>query len=113
MGISRRRGSLRADHLFTTSETELRKTIKTGGGFDSVCRTIPGLLPWIGSDKSDATTEPFGIGQIHAVWRDYLDQGQPQILNFFAVGDRTLGRTLYMAGVAARPRYMHTFSLMY
>ena len=90
------------------AETELRKTIKTGGGFDSVCRTIPGLLPWIGSDKSDATTEPFGIGQIHAVWRDYLDQGQPQILNFFAVGD-SHARTnpLYGRGCSTATLHAH------
>ena len=68
-------------------ETELREAIKTGEGFDSVCRTIPGLLPWIAQDKAKSTTDPFGIGQIHAVWRDYLTNGQPQILNFFAVGD--------------------------
>lgn len=69
------------------AETELRETIKTGDGFDSVCRTVPGLLPWIGPDKAKSTTNPFGIGQIHAVWRDYLKNGQPQLLNFFAVGD--------------------------
>ena len=69
------------------AEKEIREAIKTGDGFDSVCQTVAGLRPWIGIDKALATTQPFGIAQIHAVWRDYVREGNPEILNFFAVGD--------------------------
>ena len=69
-------------------EIELRETIKNGAHFDAVCKQIPGLQPWVGEDHSTATTDSFGIGEIHAVWRDFLTTSeQPQLLNFFAVGD--------------------------
>jgi len=70
-----------------TGETALRDAIKDGAKFDAICRTIPGLVPWIAADKADPTTQPFGIGEIHSVWRDFVVDGQPLLLNFFAVGD--------------------------
>ena len=36
--------------------------------------TIPGLRPWISPSQATPTTAPFGIGQIHAVWRDYVHE---------------------------------------
>ncbi len=68
-------------------ETELRQAVKDGDTFDSICLQIPGLVPWIAADKADPTTPPFGIGEIHAVWRDWVKDDIPQALNFFAVGD--------------------------
>lgn len=68
-------------------ETALRDAIKDGAKFDAICRTIPGLVPWIAPDKADPTTKPFGIGEIHSVWRDFVVDGEPVVLNFFAVGD--------------------------
>ncbi|MEM7100931.1 MAG: FAD-dependent oxidoreductase [Pseudomonadota bacterium] len=72
------------------AETALREAVKDGDKFDEICRTIPGLVPWIAEGRAEATTPSFGIGQIHAVWRNYLAEGQPQILNFFAVGDSSV-----------------------
>ncbi len=69
------------------AETELRAAIKKGENFDAICRSIPGLVPWIAEDKAVATTPSFGIGEIHAVWRNFVKDGQPQLLDFFAVGD--------------------------
>jgi 2-polyprenyl-6-methoxyphenol hydroxylase-like FAD-dependent oxidoreductase len=68
-------------------ETELRTAIKKGENFDAICRNIPGLVPWIAADKAEATTPSFGIGEIHAVWRDFVEDGKPVLLDFFAVGD--------------------------
>lgn len=68
-------------------ESELRTAVKDGDKFDAICRTIPGLVPWLAEDKSEATTNSFGIGEIHAVWRKFVTEGQPETLNFFAVGD--------------------------
>lgn len=68
-------------------ETELREVVKDGDRFDAICRQIPGLVPWIAPDKAEPTTQPFGIGEIHAVWRSFVDHDQPQVLNFFPVGD--------------------------
>ncbi|NOX52707.1 MAG: FAD-dependent oxidoreductase, partial [Gammaproteobacteria bacterium] len=69
------------------AETELRAAVKNGDYFDSICRTIPGLQPWVNEQVSHATTDTFGIGEIHAVWRDWVSQDKPDVLNFFAVGD--------------------------
>ena len=62
-------------------EHELREAIKSGEQFDSICMTIPGLRPWISPSQATPTTAPFGIGQIHAVWRDYVHENGPQLLN--------------------------------
>jgi 2-polyprenyl-6-methoxyphenol hydroxylase-like FAD-dependent oxidoreductase len=68
-------------------ESELRSAVKDGDKFDAICRTIPGLVPWLAEDKAEATTNSFGIGEIHAVWRNFVHDGKPELLNFFAVGD--------------------------
>ncbi len=68
-------------------ETALRAAVKDGDKFDAICRTVPGLVPWIAEDKAEATTPSFGIGEIHAVWRKFVQADEPQALNFFAVGD--------------------------
>jgi 2-polyprenyl-6-methoxyphenol hydroxylase-like FAD-dependent oxidoreductase len=68
-------------------EARLREAVKDGEQFDAICRTVPGLKPWIDPDRADATTDSFGIGQIHAVWRRFVHDGKPEALNFFAVGD--------------------------
>ena len=72
------------------AETELREAVKDGDRFDAICNTIPGLVPWIAEDKAIATTPPFGIGEIHAVWRNYVQDDQPKVLNFFSVGDSSV-----------------------
>ena len=70
------------------NESELREAVKNGDKFDQICMNIPGLVPWISSDKAIPTTAPFGIGEIHAVWRDYIPSDTaPKLLNYFAVGD--------------------------
>lgn len=68
-------------------ETEIREAIKDGDTYDEICRSIPGLLPWVAADKSEATTSSFGFGDIHAIWHHYVIDGKPAALNYFAVGD--------------------------
>ena len=68
-------------------ETELREAIKTGETYDEICREIPGLNNWMAADKAEATTVSFGFADIHAVWRHYVEDGEPLVLNYFAVGD--------------------------
>jgi 2-polyprenyl-6-methoxyphenol hydroxylase-like FAD-dependent oxidoreductase len=69
-------------------ETEIREAITDGDRYDAICRSIPGLQPWV--EAAEATTEPFGIGDIRAVWRHYVADGKPLAVNFFAVGDASL-----------------------
>ena len=73
---------------------------------------IPGLVPWISSDKATSTTAPFGIGEIHAVWRDYIpSETAPKLLNYFAVGDAA-ARTnpLYGRGCSTGTLHAHLLS---
>lgn len=68
-------------------ETALREAVKDGDQFDLICSAIPGLVPWVRKDVSEATTSSFGFGDIHAVWRHFIKDGKPVALNYFAVGD--------------------------
>lgn len=91
-------------------ERELREAIKSGDRFDAVCRSTPGLAPWIEEGKAEATTEPFGIGDIRAVWRHYVQDDMPLVLNFFAVGDAAL-RTNPLYGRGCSTSILHAHIL--
>ena len=89
-------------------EKELRKAIKSGEKFDEIGMTIPGLRPWLSKNKSEATTAPFGIGNIHAVWRDFTGAGNNHLLNFFAVGDSAIRTNpLYGRGCSTGALHAH------
>jgi len=92
------------------TETELREAIKDGEVFDDVCRSIPGLAPWVAEGKATATTHPFGIGDIRAVWRHYVVDGRPLVKNFFAVGDAEL-RTNPLYGRGCSTSILHAHML--
>jgi 2-polyprenyl-6-methoxyphenol hydroxylase-like FAD-dependent oxidoreductase len=71
-------------------EKALHEAIKSSDQFDLICRSIPGLVPWVAADKAEPTTESFGFGDIHAVWHHFVDDGRAVALNYFAVGDAAL-----------------------
>ncbi|NIP14676.1 MAG: FAD-binding protein [Pseudomonadales bacterium] len=73
-----------------TRETAIKKAVRCGKMFDEICLSIPGLEPWLANGRAEATTEPFGIGDINAVWRRYVCDGRPLARNFFAVGDAAI-----------------------
>lgn len=73
-----------------TPETAIRKAVRSGELFDRICLSIPGLEPWLADGRAEATTDPFGIGDINAVWRTYVNDGTPLALNYFAVGDAAI-----------------------
>tara|TARA_Y100001933_G_scaffold159215_1_gene157487 strand:- start:5915 stop:7411 length:1497 start_codon:yes stop_codon:yes gene_type:complete len=91
-------------------EHELRQAITDGATFDAVCRSIPGLEPWVREDAAEATTEPFGIGDIRAVWRYFVQDGRPLARNFFAVGDAAL-RTNPLYGRGCSTGILHAHML--
>ncbi|MCB1685079.1 MAG: FAD-dependent oxidoreductase [Pseudomonadales bacterium] len=93
-----------------TCELELREAIKSGDRFDTVCRSTPGLAPWVAEGKVEPTTEPFGIGDIRAVWRHYVKNDEPLVLNFFAVGDAAL-RTNPLYGRGCSTSILHAHML--
>jgi 2-polyprenyl-6-methoxyphenol hydroxylase-like FAD-dependent oxidoreductase len=69
------------------AEVALKRAVRDPQQFDNICLNIPGLQPWLTDHRARATTRPFGIGDITAVWRDYLTNDEPVALNFFAIGD--------------------------
>jgi len=91
-------------------EAELREAIKDGEKFDAICRSIPGLAPWLKEDEVDATTPSFGIGDIRALWRHYVEDGKPLVSNFFAVGDAAL-RTNPLYGRGCSTSILHAHIL--
>ncbi|NKB99131.1 MAG: NAD(P)-binding protein [Pseudomonadales bacterium] len=92
------------------AETELREAVKDEDRFDAICMQIPGLVPWISKDRAEPTTPSFGIGEIHAVWRSFIKDDQPQVLNFFAVGDAS-ARTNPLYGRGCSTGILHAHIL--
>ena len=89
-------------------ETELREAIKDPDQFDDICNAIPGLKPWVSSSKSTPTTSSFGFGDIHAIWRHFVNDGIPVALNFFAVGDSAVRTNpLYGRGCSTGTIHAH------
>ena len=88
------------------NETELREGIKDGATFDAVCQSIPGLAPWLKDGCFEPTTEPFGIGDIRAVWRHFVVDDRPLALNYFAVGDAAV-RTNPLYGRGCSTSILH------
>jgi 2-polyprenyl-6-methoxyphenol hydroxylase-like FAD-dependent oxidoreductase len=89
-------------------ETGLRQAVRSAAGFDVIARSIPGLAPWLKEGKIGATTEPFGMGDIQALWRHYVADGKPVAHNFFAVGDAAVRTNpLYGRGCSLGIQHAH------
>lgn len=92
------------------TERELHQAVTEGDRFDRICRSIPGLAPWVAADAAEPTTEPFGIGDIRAVWRHYVVDGEPLVRDLFAVGDAAL-RTNPLYGRGCSTGILHAHLL--
>ena len=88
-------------------EAALKRAVRDPQLFDRICLSLPGLRPWLADDQAEPTTKPFGIGDIHAVWRDYAPNGDPVALNFFAIGDASI-RTNPLYGRGCSMGMLHT-----
>ncbi len=90
------------------AEIALRKAVNNAEQFDEICKNIPGLQPWVNEHVSVATTDSFGFGDIHAVWRHYVQNDRPVALNFFAVGDAAVRTNpLYGRGCSIGMQHAH------
>jgi 2-polyprenyl-6-methoxyphenol hydroxylase-like FAD-dependent oxidoreductase len=88
------------------AERELHEAVTDGDRFDRICRSIPGLEPWVAEDAAEPTTDAFGIGDIRAVWRHFVVDGEPLAHNLFAVGDAAL-RTNPLYGRGCSTSILH------
>ncbi len=89
-------------------EEALIEALRDPERFDRICRSIPGTEPWLA--RAEPTTDSFGIGDIRSVWRHYVQQGEPLLHNFFAVGDASL-RTNPLYGRGCSTSIIHAHLL--
>jgi 2-polyprenyl-6-methoxyphenol hydroxylase-like FAD-dependent oxidoreductase len=68
-------------------ETGLRMAVVKPETFDAICMTMHGTARWINPERSEPASTVYSMGNLQNVWRHYLKEGQPQVLNFFALGD--------------------------
>ncbi len=89
-------------------ETALRMAIVKPEIFDAICMEIPGCARWVDPARSEPASQVFSMGNLKSVWRSYVHAGQPQALNFFAVGDAIVRTNpLYGRGCSAGVVHAH------
>ena len=91
-------------------ENELRVATVKPETFDTICNQIPGMARWIDPKRAEPVTKVFGMGNLHNVWRNFVKDGEPVALNFFAVGDAAL-RTNPLYGRGCSSAVMHAHIL--
>jgi hypothetical protein len=85
----------------------MRKAIVNPDIFQRMTMMLPGLAPWTNPERSEPTSKVFGMGDLICRWRDFVVDGAPQALGYFAVGDNLTrtnplyGRGCSFAAVAA------------
>jgi 2-polyprenyl-6-methoxyphenol hydroxylase-like FAD-dependent oxidoreductase len=89
-------------------ETSLRMAIVKPEIFDAICMEIPGCARWVDPARSEAASQVFSMGNLKSTWRSYVNAGQPQVLNFFAIGDATVRTNpLYGRGCSSGVVHAH------
>lgn len=89
-------------------EMELRRSIVRPDIFDTVCRALPALEPWIDPARADPTSKVFGMGELKSQWRYMVEDGKPLVLNYYPMGDNLIrtnplyGRGCSFAAVEAQ-----------
>lgn len=83
-------------------ETEMRLAVVRPENFDAICMALPGAARWMNPERAEPVSQVFSMGNLHNVWRHTLKDGEPQVLNFFAIGDAAVRTNpLYGRGCAA------------
>lgn len=91
-------------------ENALRAAVVKPETFDAVCARIPGCGRWTDPARADPVTKVFGMGNLHNVWRRFVRNGEPEVLNFYAVGDASQ-RTNPLYGRGCSSAVMHAHLL--
>jgi 2-polyprenyl-6-methoxyphenol hydroxylase-like FAD-dependent oxidoreductase len=71
-------------------ETELRMAVMKPEMFDAVCLALPGAARWMNPERAEPVSPVYAMGSLQNVWRHYFLDGEPQALNFFALGDAAI-----------------------
>jgi 2-polyprenyl-6-methoxyphenol hydroxylase-like FAD-dependent oxidoreductase len=89
-------------------ETRLRVAIVKPSVFDAICAEIPGCARWTDPARAEPASPVYSMGNLKSVWRSYLKDGRPQVLNFFALGDAAVRTNpLYGRGCSAGVVHAH------
>ncbi len=89
-------------------ETDLRTAILRPEVFTAICEALPGTARWVEPNRAEPVSAVFSMGNLQSVWRHYLKDDEPQILNFFAVGDSAVRTNpLYGRGCSAGIVHAH------
>jgi 2-polyprenyl-6-methoxyphenol hydroxylase-like FAD-dependent oxidoreductase len=89
-------------------ETKLRVAIVRPEVFDAICAEIPGCARWTDPERAEPASPVYSMGNLKSVWRSYLKDGAPQVLNFFALGDAAVRTNpLYGRGCSAGVVHAH------
>ena len=89
-------------------ETALRMSVVKPEIFQSICDAIPGAARWTDPARAEPASPIFSMGNLKSVWRQYLKAGEPQALNFFAIGDAAVRTNpLYGRGCSAGVVHAH------
>ncbi len=68
-------------------ETGLRMAVVKPETFDAICMSLPGAARWMDPERAEPVTHVYSMGSLQNVWRHYMKDGEPQVLNFFPLGD--------------------------
>jgi flavin-dependent dehydrogenase len=71
-------------------ETEMRLAVVKPENFDAICMALPGAARWMNPERAEPVSQVFSMGNLQNVWRHYRKDGEPQALNFFAIGDAAI-----------------------
>ncbi|MEM9623883.1 MAG: hypothetical protein AAF993_19740, partial [Pseudomonadota bacterium] len=96
-------GAFPADNGYLTvtlqvyrEDTALVATIKDPDHFQLICERIQSVAQWVDAARCEPVSKVFGFGQMDSFWRKTVVDGEPQILNYFFVGD---------SGLRSNPKY--------
>lgn len=83
------------------TEAGLRRVLPHASAFDAACRALPGVGPWIESERATPQTAVLGMGDLGSRWRSLVRSGRPQALGLVLVGDALIrSNPLYGRGTA-------------
>ncbi|MEI9991259.1 MAG: hypothetical protein WDM86_14585 [Rhizomicrobium sp.] len=71
-------------------ENHLRTAVMKPETFDAACMAMPGAARWIDPKRAEPVSRVFSMGELYNMWRHYMKDGEPQVLNFFALGDAAI-----------------------
>ncbi len=89
-------------------EEEIRRRIVHPEVFDTICRAIPAMEPWIEETRVEPKSKVYGMGELKSQWRYLVEDGKPVVLNYFPMGDNLIrtnplyGRGCSFAAVEAQ-----------